>query len=223
MQSSNSVEIEFNADHASELDFDVESGVLNNEQVFPNDVLENPRRRRKAKEPRTPGLRHVGDYMRPSKKKRSFSAGNHLHKFIRNFQADLSEYGITATSDADALDYETINSDDFVGKYLNWLAEEATYLDNPSKVLMLNTAINYASSFKEHYLKHFRGLQTPIPFQSEYWSKNLAQMTKIKSDYCHRNRLKLCEEKETATEDDLISIACICIWEGMSLFVSFCK
>ena len=110
-------------------------------------------RRRKTSVAPKKKLTHVNDRKRPSKEKKQYSAGNHLHIFIQNNHDQFPHLGINESTDADELPYAVVNDDDFVGKYLDWLAKDATKLEDPEKKLMLNSILGYASSFKDYYTK----------------------------------------------------------------------
>ena len=116
--------------------------------------------------------------------------------------------------DADELPYDVVNDDDFVGRYLMWLASDAAPLGKPSERLMLETVLGYAASFKEHYIEKYRKQPCPLPFQDKRWSVYLSKMSVIKAAYCFNKGIKLKNNKETATENHLISMISICIWEG---------
>jgi hypothetical protein len=48
----------------------------------------------------------------------------------------------------------------------------------------------------------------------EKWSPVLANVSKIKADYCYRNKIPICSEKETASTEDRMSLGTVCFWEG---------
>ena len=62
---------------------------------------------------------------------------------------------------------------------------------------------------------------TPPPFRIENWSRTLKLITQIKTDYCFSNNIKLSEEKETATVDDKVCLASVCIWDGKASSAEF--
>ena len=61
---------------------------------------------------------------------------------------------------------------------------------------------------------HITYRETPIPLKPEKWSPVLANVSKIKADYCYRNKIPICSEKETASTEDRMSLGTVCFWEG---------
>ena len=165
---------------------------------------------------------HLGAFMLPSKRKKMYSAGNHLQKFLESHQSTLLKaypnIVFPSPMDADNLPYELISNDDFVGRYLQWLAEEATSLEDPSKKLMLSTIIGYAGAFKVYYVEKYRLKPSPPSFDDKRWSIYLSKMSSIKGAYCFCNGLKIKTTKASATENHLLSMSSICMWEGKYIF-----
>jgi hypothetical protein len=187
---------------------------------------------------------HIGDINRNAKEKMQVTSLKHLSIFIENYHHDVQV--LTAYMDAFNLPYSVVSDESFVGKYIHYLATEATHLGKhiqriqvtylyffrcviyatykyqlfpltekgKNDILAHATVLSYASTFAEYYINKYKEFNIPKPLQKELWTKKLSQLTKLKSNYHHKNKTKMKESKETATDDDRRNIAIICMLEG---------
>ena len=166
-------------------------------------------------------ISHIGSVQRPAKVKKTATCLKHLGVFLDTYGAPGKQFETLLNNNTDPynLPYEIINSEEFVGCYVNFLATEAKYLDSSGKLLAFSTAAGYASTFCTYYLHHFREHPNgpPLPLRSESWPRKMALLTERKQDYHHKTGTKMKSEKETATDDDRRNLAKICILEGSQI------
>ncbi len=168
----------------------------------------------------SPTIAHIADSPRSAKEKKTKTCLRHLGVFLAKYHGmkEFESLNISADSDPHQLSYSVINSEEFVGRYMNWLATEACHLEsNKSNVLLAySTVAGYASTFSTYYINHFRDHPNgvPKPLRHEVWPKKMALLTQKKQDYHHKQGTKMKEEKETATDDDRRNLARVCILEA---------
>jgi hypothetical protein len=162
---------------------------------------------------------HISDNIRPSKRKQHGVANKHLGIFIEKYYQSHSHLGLKQDSCPDNLPFHVIDNDEFVGQFLNFLAKEATWIEDSNKLLSLKSAVCYASAFKMFYLNHFRSeRRTPKPLQEQSWTVKTRLITQIKGDHHRKENTPLSQSKVTMTTDDRIAFATVCILEGNSKF-----
>jgi hypothetical protein len=163
---------------------------------------------------------HISDNIRPSKRKQHGVANKHLGIFIEKYYQSHSHLGLKQDSSPNNLPFHVIDNDEVVGQFLNFLAKEATWIEDNNKLLSLKSAVCYASAFKMFYLSHFRSeRRTPKPLQEQAWTVKTRLITQIKGDH-HRkeNTPALAQSKVTMTTNNQNAFATVCILEGNSKF-----
>ena len=156
---------------------------------------------------------HIGDYFRPSRSKKQKVSLKHLQTYIDLHHSHHD--GITEDTVAKELSYELVCNEDFVGCYIKWLADSATYLNDKKELLAHSSSLGYASSFSEFFLNKYCDYPVPPPLMKEKWTKKITLITTIEADYCFKEHTKMSQEKETATTEDIQSASSICISEGV--------
>ena len=161
----------------------------------------------------TENLRHVCDFVMPAKAQKQRDMLRHLNKFLAIHSdrlqgtAKLSETvkALIQDNDAEHLPHEVISSEAFVGNFLSYLGEEATWLRNPNKLLSSKTCMGYASSFAEFYkakyCDHEAGIPKPITDYS--WVRKIRSLQKTKSDQMFNGMIEMSQPKSTMTGNEL--------------------
>ena len=161
---------------------------------------------------------HIGSIQRTAKVKKTNTATKHLAIFIEKYQSQFSNL-LPSCPDPSNLPYDVVNNEEFVGCFVNYLASEATPLDkSKDELLSLATVAGYASSFCTYYLHHYRNEEKgpPNPLRSDLWHRKMAKLTQCKQDHHHKMGTKIKGDKETATNEDRVNLAKVCILEGSS-------
>lgn len=78
---------------------------------------------------------HIGDIDRSAKKRIKITSLKHLSIFIKSYHHDVDV--LTSDMDAEELPFHVVDNEEFVGKYIHFLATEATYLGGNNKVCFL--------------------------------------------------------------------------------------
>ena len=154
---------------------------------------------------------HIQNHSRPARAKKQKTSLKHLQSYIDKHYSHHP--GLARDTVAEELPHEFVCSEEFVGCYLKWIADDARYLKH-DELLAHSSCLGYASSFSEYFLNKYRSRPVPLTLSKEKWSKKIALITTIKADYCFRERKKMSQEKETATTEDRLSMSSICIWQG---------
>ena len=87
--------------------------------------------------------------------------------------------------------------------------------------LSLNSSIGYLSSIKSYFLNLYRKLPTPPVFQKEHWSRILSCVTSAYIEQSKATGNALVNPHDSATEEDIISMANLCAWTGSAKYANF--
>jgi hypothetical protein len=87
--------------------------------------------------------------------------------------------------------------------------------------LSLNTALGYMSAMKSFFLNKFREQPEPAVFGTNSWRAIMAGILGEIVERCKRTGESLVNPKDSATDDDYIALATLCIWEGSSSTAEF--
>jgi len=112
------------------------------------------------------------DQHKPSKERTQKTTIKHLQTYIQTFHHLHTDIGINENSDADKLSFEMMSDDNFVGCYLDWLSQKATFFHS-TQALSYKPVLGYASSFAKYYLNKFRTIGKPRTLE-----KNLGKTTR---------------------------------------------
>ena len=106
----------------------------------------------------------------------------HLQRYIDLHFDDHTTLSLEGAV-AESLSYAVVNNEVFVGFYLNWLAREATYLEDANLLLSHLSVAGYASSFAEYSINKYRNQPVPNPLAKDKWTKRMSTITAIKSEH----------------------------------------
>ena len=120
-----------------------------------------------------PTIGHINDEVRTSYKPKVKAVLRHLSVFIDKYHSipEFNHLGLSPSMDTSVLPFKVIDDEEFVGRWVTFLADEAKHLDGSNNLLSLSLASEYASTFASYYINHYRNeSDIPRPLKKELWN-----------------------------------------------------
>ncbi len=157
-------------------------------------------------------IQHICEIQQAQKVKEKInSMKNHLNKFL---SGNYTHANMPTNKTADTLEYEDIN-ESLVGLFSGYMIEHARkYCRDHEKLLQWSTIASYFSAFKNFFLIKFHDKPRPTALDDAAFARHTDRMLRIKTKMCIKDNESLFQQKETATEEDIIGLSAVCFWNG---------
>ena len=161
---------------------------------------------------------------RPKTFEKESNSMKHVNRFIKRHYKPIHEKNkITNCKD---ITYEFLQEEgnQFLAQLATYFATEAKYRGkDDGELLALNSVDGYFSSFKMYCIQKFEDKSAEnLPcFQQMRWKSLRDGIISTKMNYAKKTGAKLVNSQDMADDDEVKTLATLCLWQGNERGVSF--